>query len=685
CTSGTYGVNCEQQCPEGCRFNSCNAFTGVCNKGCTTNYVTPDCKEKYPWLKSPPQLESSDFNSIKLKIDLNLKNIKGSNNLKPDYYQVAFKIASNESEFQYSEMKKIDEQESVIEITNLKPGILYTFGAILVSEDGNYNIEDIKTVDYSTKCLIPSDTNYNVSLLSGTNYINVTWNKLNYKNEEDCKITEYLVKLIFYNTNLQQLNYSEEVKSNNNNGYILENLLPGKKYAVQITAITATGQANPSNLSYIYTEPYGYIQIKNIKTELNKHSSLIITWDVDENQAYSPLNFEFKYKVNKHFSCSTKVLTNKWTSILVYNQTKKEISDLIPNTQYVIKVDPKIKGYTYEDYANIIFVKTPISKPNLTPVISENNSWYITNQSAYFCWTINNSECSKLNGFFQGYQIRLKDVLKETQVEKSIKENTVTFDELKPDTRYELQVYVLTNYGYNLEQGLLIPFKTKSKLPVDELIRKSIGIRWSFNDTDVIDGFIVIVIDENLNSTKQIIIEPKRCIAWPTFYCTTIDNLIPTNQYTIKIKAKSLDYPTGGKPENLKTTNVGPTYISLEWDIPWIHNGVLKSFIVNIEEISSKDIDKCCESKPDVEIPITEELPSYNCTINDLKPGSTYSIGVLSKTSSYGQTSKIHVTTLPYSAASDVEDEQTIQIEESTTSAQYYDSTAVNMYDDDDR
>jgi len=54
-------------------------------------------------------------------------------------------------------------------------------------------------------------------------------------------------------------------------------------------------------------------------------------------------------------------------------------------------------------------------------------------------------------------------VLKETQVEKSIKENTVTFDELKPDTMYELQVYVLTNYGYNLEQGLLIPFKTKSK------------------------------------------------------------------------------------------------------------------------------------------------------------------------------------------------------------------------------
>ncbi|KAF0704124.1 Tenascin, partial [Aphis craccivora] len=228
-----------------------------------------------------------------------------------------------------------------------------------------------------------------------------------------------------------------------------------------------------------------------------------------------------------------------------------------------------------------------------------------------------------------------KDLLEETQEEKSITYNTVTFDELKPDTKYELQVYVRTNYGYNLEQGLLIHFETKSKNlgPVDELIvykkdlnRKSIGLRWSFNDTDVIDGFIVIVIRENINSTNQIIIEPERCVAWPTFYCITIDNLIPNDQYTVKIKAKSLDYPTGGSTSSVVTN---------------FNDGL------NIEEISSKDIDKCCESKPDVEIPITEELTSYNCT-----PGSTYSIGVLSKTLSYyGLTSKIHVTTPPDSAA----------------------------------
>ncbi|XP_001943393.2 uncharacterized protein LOC100166399 [Acyrthosiphon pisum] len=679
CENGTYGVNCEQKCSERCSSTSCDVYTGVCNKGCTTSYIAPGCEEKYPWLKSPPQLESSDFRSLKLKIDFNSENILGSNNVNSVYYQIIFKDASNESKFQYLELKELRQQKSVIEvIDDLKPGISYTFGVILVSEDGNYNIDDIKTVNYSTKCLMPRNINYDVNLLSGTDYINVTWNKINDKNEVDCKITEYLLKLMFNNTAAtQQQSYSEEVKSNNNHGYVFENLLFGEKYAVQVTAISATAQlAIPSNISCIYTKPYGFVKIKNIKAKLNQSSSLIITWDVDEKYVNTAFTYVVKYKVNKHFSCSNEVITNNWTSLLVYNQTRREIWDLTPNTQYVIKVDPEIKGYTYNDYANVVFVKTPISTPKLTPV-NDKDSSYITNQSAYFKWTINKADCSKLNGFFRGYQIILKDIVDGTQVENSVKQNTVYYDGLKPDTKYELQLYVLTNYGYNSEQGLLIPFKTKTKflVPVDELIvykknlkNKSIGIRWSFPDENIINGFIVSVIDEDMNSIKEITIEPKRCVAWPKLYCTTFENLILNHQYTIKIKAKSIDYPTGGlaasvvsifndgfadKPENLRTTFVGFTHISLEWDIPFIFNGVLKSFIVNTEEISSKDIDKCCDSKPDIEIPITEELPTYNCTINHLKPGSTYSISVLSKTSLYGQTNRIHVTTLSTPAEAD--------------------------------
>lgn len=50
-----------------------------------------------------------------------------------------------------------------------------------------------------------------------------------------------------------------------------------------------------------------------------------------------------------------------------------------------------------------------------------------------------------------------------TQVSNSTTQNTVNYDGLKPSTKYELQLYAQTNYGYNSEQELWTHFKTKTK------------------------------------------------------------------------------------------------------------------------------------------------------------------------------------------------------------------------------
>lgn len=65
----------------------------------------------------------------------------------------------------------------------------------------------------------------------------------------------------------------------------------------------------------------------------------------------------------------------------------------------------------------------------------------------------------------------------------------------------------------------------------------------------------------------------------------------------------------------MRLLNIGSKHITLEWDIPWIFNGVIKSFIINTEEIFSNDMTKCCDSLPDIEIKITEEIPHYNYTV----------------------------------------------------------------------
>jgi len=66
---------------------------------------------------------------------------------------------------------------------------------------------------------------------------------------------------------------------------------------------------------------------------------------------------------------------------------------------------------------------------------------------------------------------------------------------------------------------------------------------------------------------------------------------------------------------NLKSTEIGNTTIALQWDVPWIFNGVLKMFIINVEEISSNDMNTCCVNIPPTEIPVNEELPTYNYTV----------------------------------------------------------------------
>jgi len=68
------------------------------------------------------------------------------------FFKYIFKPA-NESEYQYTELKEINQNESVIEtVDNLKPETSYSFGVIIVSGDGNYNFEDIVTVNYTTLC-----------------------------------------------------------------------------------------------------------------------------------------------------------------------------------------------------------------------------------------------------------------------------------------------------------------------------------------------------------------------------------------------------------------------------------------------------------------------------------------------------------------------------------------------------
>lgn len=70
-----------------------------------------------------------------------------------------------------------------------------------------------------------------------------------------------------------------------------------------------------------------------------------------------------------------------------------------------------------------------------------------------------------------------------------------------------------------------------------------------------------------------------------------------------------------GSPNNITVIETGQTYMTLRWGIPWIFNGALNGFVINVEEISAMDMSKCCSSIVPIEIPVDEEMPAYNYTV----------------------------------------------------------------------
>ncbi|XP_008186132.1 uncharacterized protein LOC100169299 [Acyrthosiphon pisum] len=676
CTMGTYGADCRQTCSEHCLNNMCDQYTGVCLYGCSVGYILPYCREKYPYFINPPTLRFADYDTIELELDFQENNIKGGDKIiKPKYYQLFYKSLI-ENTFRTSEIKPISNTNNVTleVIRDLESDTKFMVGVLLIADDGDFNEQSIVYGQYKTQCMQPQITDYNIKLMRGIQSINITWS-ISISNRLECNITKYVLTLMS-NQSQNQISDVQEILSSTDSGHVLDNLLPGFKYNIKLTPSTSNGTM-PSSPIYSITTlmTKNGVQIKNIST-IYENGKIKVNWIlVNSHQHYTtvdePVTSIIKYKVKRILSCSIREVEQNWTSITIFNQTNYEIFDTVPNSQYSIQVLVGIEDKITTQQENMINVLTPASSPISEPILDPDHPMCITYNSIFVQWKIDPENCSKLNGFLSQFYIELKNKVDDVLQTRETKNNYISFNELKFNTDYELKVFIKTHFGYNPEHFLLANFKTKLEnlKPVEDLVvyKKSLknrmaGFRWRYSQDTNVDGFIVSFDENPLINTKNVsIIPPQKCSAWPEYYCHTFYNLSPSNNYTFKIKPKSIDYPEGGKvlsiffnsidglpdsPMNFKTTEIGSTTLALQWDAPWIFNGVLKMFIINVEEISSNDMNTCCVSITPTEIPVNEELPTYNYTITGLQPGSTYSIGVLSVSKSlwYSSPSRLSVT-----------------------------------------
>lgn len=676
CPPGTYGANCNQRCSSNCRNNTCDQYTGICYYGCSQGYLPPYCSQKYPYLINPPRLLSDEYEAIEMELNFESKNIKGGDNtIKLKYYQIFYK-SKTEEEFTKTEFKIINENNTRTTdiLNNLEPDTTYIIGVLVITDDGNFNDKDIVYDQYKTSCIQPEVTVYNIQLISGIKSVNVRWDRIHIKRLE-CNIIKYILTLT-HNQSKNKMSGIEEIESSSDNGHLIENLYPGYNYSISLTPETNKGPMMSSPI-YSFTPliTKNDVSIKDIIATTDD-DKIKIFWKLknvyqQDTIVNEPFTYVVKFKLQRILSCSLENLKNDWTSVMISNRTNYEIFDVIPNAQYCIQVQVANDNINTQQETQICAL-THSKKPTIEPVFDLKHPINVTNSSVFIQWKVDSENCSRLNGFLSTFYIELKDKENNILQVNETKKNYIFINDLKSNNYYELKVFIKTHIGYNPEHFLFTNFTTKTRYltPVDDLVvyKKSlkyrlVGLRWYYKEDASLDGFIISMNEDTFGNEKKVsVITPTKCPAWPKYYCYTYRNLSPTNNFTFNIKPKSLDYPEGGPvssilfnindempdpPTELKITDIGNTFISLQWDIPWIFNGILKMFIINVEEISYENLSVFSPVQT-TEYPISKEVPSYNYTLENLNPGSTYSIAVISVSNSlwYSLPSRILTTTL---------------------------------------
>lgn len=70
-----------------------------------------------------------------------------------------------------------------------------------------------------------------------------------------------------------------------------------------------------------------------------------------------------------------------------------------------------------------------------------------------------------------------------------------------------------------------------------------------------------------------------------------------------------------GPPENIAVITRNATFLEYQWHYPNQSNGLIKSFMININEIETYDNSKCCTSFPILEVPMFAEELIYQAEV----------------------------------------------------------------------
>ncbi|KAI5728195.1 hypothetical protein M8J77_012798 [Diaphorina citri] len=664
CPKGYYGADCKETC--GQCVDGCDQYTGACRGGCTTPYlIGPHCKHAHSYLKNPPKVLHSSFNTVNLQIDLTASNIEKSYD-HTMFYMVQYRqdMSSTWNDGSYEIFKMAT---SNISVEGLKPGSVYYLRVILVDETLETHDPDLtKSVKTQTECTVMErEKNLNVTSLTNTS-IALTWNGDTDLGPEECPFTSYILEIEEMQNNYVE---SQKIVDIRTNSYKIENLSPGQTYHIKLKKNTIYGESIPiPNINVTTDDTIDFsIEVAGV-TVKQTESQVNIEWF--QSPVYK--TYYIKYKLIRRLSCIKDRIESP-IQVVITTNTKYTLLYLEPNAQYQLFVTAdKNQNMKAHNFTFITSSKVPTIAPSLLTHKSK-----VTNESAQIYWTDFSLSCQNMNGIFKKYIIELYDTQNNSLRMYETKDNHLEMTGLRSQTQYTVKVRYVNHVGFDRSTYMEHNFIAKATpvLKVQELTAymtssDAIGLRWKISETNMTNIKIRIQLYSNIwNKTIDVNMttlssKPSsfRCKPWPSYVCFDVTELKQNTKYRITVNVFSEELPEGNPSEAIHAItretmpsavsdiqmNTANTNMTISWRIPDLLNGILRKFVIEVEHLSSFDESQCCQSTVEISYIVREEQEIYSHVIHDIQNASSYQITIRPFTKRVGpEASQIVITPPP--------------------------------------
>ncbi|NXD51989.1 PTPRJ phosphatase, partial [Corvus moneduloides] len=431
------------------------------------------------------------------------------------------------------------------EITELIPGTMYNFTVFAVAADDKTEGEGV-SIDLYTK---PSSV---VDLEA--EYVGVTSVILKWVMNDNAS-DSYTYRIEVVNDTKRNLTFNDTKAE-------ITELIPGTMYNFTVFAVAADNATEGERSSrYLYTKPSSVV---DLEAEYVGVTSVILKWMMNDNASDS-----YTYRIE---------VVNDTKRNLTFNDTKAEITKLIPGTMYNFTVFAVAADKTEGEGSSIDLYTKP------SPVV-DLEAEYVGVTSVILKWMVNDNASDSYM-----YRIQFVNdttVVNDTKRNLTFNDTKAEITELIPGTMYNFTVFAVAADDKTEGEGVSIDLYTKPSSVVD-LEAEYVGVtsvilKWMMND-NASDSYTYRI--EVVNDTKRNL----------TFNDTKaeITKLIPGTMYNFTVFAVAADNATEGEGSSIDLYTITVSvnsflcepvakqpFLMLKWKCPFGNNSGFKIKISN--------------------------------------------------------------------------------------------------------